>query len=345
MTQLAEEPARTTAVEHPATPVHGVINCAAYANGVRVANVDIDHVGEALRESGRFVWIGLFEPSEELLEKVQNQFGLHDLAIEDAHGAHQRPKLELYENSLFVVLRTAHLAGTPHQLEFGETHIFVGPNYVVTVRHGSLRSHAGLRARCEAQPQLLAQGPGFVLYALLDFVVDQYIPIVEGLEDDFDELEDKIFSEVCSRDTTKSIYRLKRDLLALKRAIMPLIEVCNRLTKFDLDLIPPDTRPYFRDVYDHVMRLNEMIDGLRELLATALEANLSLISEQHTVQTKRLAAWAAIIAVPTMIAGVYGMNFEHMPELTWQIGYPATMTAMISICATLYIGFRRSGWL
>ncbi|HEV8658085.1 MAG TPA: magnesium/cobalt transporter CorA [Thermoanaerobaculia bacterium] len=323
----------------------GIINSAAYSNGVRVADVPIDQASEVLRHRDRFVWIGLFEPSEELLERVQKQFGLHDLAIEDAHSAHQRPKLERYEDSLFVVLRTAHLAGTPHKLEFGETHIFVGRNYIVSVRHGSLRSHVGVRAKCESLPELLKQGPTFVLYALMDFVVDQYFPIVEGLEDDFEALEDQIFGEACSSKTTRNIYKLRRDLIALKRAISPLIEVCNRLTKFDIDLIPAESRPYFRDVYDHVMRINEMIDSLRELLATALESNLALISEQHTVQTKRLAAWAAIIAVPTMIAGIYGMNFTDMPELSWHWGYPTTIGLMAIFCGGLFIGFRRSGWL
>jgi magnesium transporter len=179
----------------------------------------------------------------------------------------------------------------------------------------------------------------------MDFVVDQYFPIVEGLENDFEELEDKIFGEACSSKTTRDIYKLRRDLIALKRAIAPLIEVCNRLTKFDIELIPDESRPYFRDVYDHVMRINEMIDSLRELLSTALESNLSLISEQHTVQTKRLAAWAAIIAVPTMIAGIYGMNFQDMPELSWHWGYPTTIGLMAIFCGGLFIGFRRSGWL
>jgi magnesium transporter len=341
---VAEQTPRAAPAE-PGAPASGIINCAAYSRGVRVADVNIDQVGEQLRHPDRFVWIGLFEPSEELLQRVQKQFGLHDLAIEDAHRAHQRPKLELYENSLFVVLRTAHLAGAPHRLDFGETHIFLGSNYVVTVRHGSLRSHVGVRTRCESSPQLLAKGPGFVLYALMDFIVDQYFPIVEGLESDFDEVEEQIFSAACTRETTRAIYKLKRDLVSLKRAISPMTEVCNRLTKFDLDLIPTDTRVYFRDVYDHVMRLNEIIDGLRELLATALESNLSLISEQHSVQTKRLASWAAIIAVPTMIAGIYGMNFRHMPELASQWGYPLSLAIMGAICTTLYVGFRRSGWL
>ena len=323
---------------------NGVINCAAYSGGRRIADLPISDVSEALLEQDRFVWIGLYEPTEAILRQVQEEFGLHDLAVEDALAAHQRPKLELYDQSLFVVLRTAQLDAERH-LEFGETHVFVGERYVISVRHGSLKSHIGVRARCEASPQLLAKGPGYVLYALMDFIVDQYLPIVEALEEQLQELEDQIFNQKFTRDTTEHIYRLKRDLLGLKRTVSPLVDVCNRLMRFDLDLIPDDTRLYFRDIYDHVVRVNEMIDNLRELLTTALEANLSLVSVSQNKDTRRLAAWAAIIAVPTMIAGVYGMNFEHMPELQWAYGYYAVMGAMIVVCAGLWFGFRRSGWL
>jgi len=323
----------------------GVINCAAYSAGQRVADLPICEIQETLKHADRFVWIGLNEPGEEVLREVQKEFTLHDLAIEDALTAHQRPKLELYEGSLFVVLRTAQLLPDGIGLEFGETHVFVGERYVVSVRHGSLKSHIGLRARCEATPALLTKGPAFVLYALMDFIVDQYLPIVEALEEQLEVLEEEIFGERFDRETTSRIYRLKRDLLALKRAASPLVDVCNRLMRFDISLVPEDTRPYFRDVYDHVVRINEMIDNLRELLTTALEANLSLISVAQTEHTKRLAAWAAIIAIPTMIAGVYGMNFDTMPELHWRFGYPLVMTIMIGACAALFVGFRKSGWL
>lgn len=328
--------------EHAPT---GVINCAAYAQGQRVADLPICDIHEALAHGDRFVWIGLDEPREEILREVQREFNLHDLAIEDALSAHQRPKLELYDGSLFVVLRTAQLLPGGVGLEFGETHVFVGVQYVISVRHGSLKSHVTLRTRCEAAPQLLSKGPGFVLYALMDFIVDQYLPIVEALEEQLETLEEEIFGEQFNRQTTARIYRLKRDLLALKRAVSPLVDVCSRLMRYDISLIPDDTRPYFRDVYDHVVRINEMIDNVRELLTTALEANFSLISVAQTEHTKRLAAWAAIIAVPTMIAGVYGMNFDTMPELHWQYGYPAIMLLMVGACAGLFFGFRRSGWL
>ncbi len=331
--------------EHEHTGQSGVINCAAYADGRRVADLPLSDVSEALGCDDRFVWIGLFEPHEDVLRLVQHEFGLHDLAIEDALTAHQRPKLEQYDGSLFVVLRTAQLSTADGHLELGETHVFVGARYVISVRHGSLKSHVGLRARCEATPHFLSTGPGFVLYALMDFVVDQYLPIVEALEERLEALEEEIFGSTFDRDTTARIYQLKRDLLVLKRAVSPLVDVCNRLMRFDISLIPEDTRPYFRDVYDHVVRVNEMIDNLRELLTTALEANLSLISVSQSEHTKRLAAWAAIIAVPTMIAGVYGMNFDKMPELHWAWGYPVVMTVMVGACLSLFVGFKRSGWL
>jgi magnesium transporter len=333
----------TTAIPEPAAPLSGIINCAAYAEGVRVGDVPIEDIGRALGHAHQFVWLGLYEPDEDLLRRVQRQFHLHDLAIEDAYTAHQRPKLEVYEDSLFVVLRTAQRNGG--RLEFGETHVFVGTDYVVTVRHGSLRSHVGLRARCECTPRLLAKGPGYVLYALMDFVIDQFSPIVSALEDEVEQLEEIILNEQPSAKSTAQIYRLKRDLLSLRRAVSPLVEVCNRLMRFDLPNIPDDTRPYFRDVYDHVVRLNETIDAQRELLTTALEANLSLMSVAQNEHMKRLAAWAAMIAVPTMIAGIYGMNFNNMPELSWSYGYYVSLLVMILACAGLYVGFKRSGWL
>ena len=332
-------------LEHEDAAETGVINCAAYSDGRRVADLPLADVRAALGKGDRFVWIGLFEPHADVLRLVQQEFGLHDLAIEDALTAHQRPKLEQYDGSLFVVLRTAQLGGADRGLELGETHVFVGSRYVISVRHGSLKSHVGLRARCEAVPHFLSKGPGFVLYALMDFVVDQYLPIVEALEERLEGLEEEIFGGSFDRETTARIYLLKRDLLMLKRAVSPLVDVCNRLMRFDISLIPEDTRPYFRDVYDHVLRVNEAIDNLRELLSTALEANLSLISVAQNEHSKRLAAWAAIIAVPTMIAGIYGMNFDKMPELHWHLGYPMVMILMAGACASLFVGFKRSGWL
>lgn len=328
----------------PSVQPSGVVNCAAYHGGVRT-DVSIDAIDALLQRQDGFVWLGLYEPDEALLKRVQRQFHLHDLAIEDAYDAHQRPKLEQYENSLFIVLRTAQMSSSTERLEFGETHVFLGSNYVVTVRHGSVMSHVGLRARCESTPQLLAKGPAYVLYALMDFVVDHYLPMVQTIEAQVEEIEEEILDGQLGGESTARIYRLKRDLLALRRAATPLVDICNRLMRFELPLIPDDTRPYYRDVYDHVVRLNETIDAQRELLTTALEAKLSLMSIAQNEHLKRLAAWAAMIAVPTMIAGIYGMNFAHMPELAWRYGYGISLIAMALASGGLYVGFKRSGWL
>jgi magnesium transporter len=328
------------------TPRCGVINSAAYHNGERMTNVPVADLGDAWRYSDRFLWVGLYEPSEQLLSHIQEAFGLHDLAIEDAHNAHQRPKLEIYKDSMFVVLRTARLSDEgEHRIEFGETHVFLGPRYVVTVRHGSLNSHVGLRTRCEATPELLAKGEGFVLHALMDFIVDQYFPVVHALELELDELEDQIFSGKFVRSVTSRLYHLRRDLLSLKQAITPLMDVSSRLSRISSPLIPADTRPYFQDVHDHVIRITELIDNLQQLSQLALESNLALISVAQNDDTKRLAAWAAILAVPTMIAGLYGMNFKFMPETEWSYGYPVVMALMCSICVVLYRWFRKVGWL
>lgn len=326
-------------------PSAPIVDCAAYVGGQRVADLGIDQIRAALTRDDQFVWLGLYDPNQAMLRRVQEQFGLHDLAIEDAYNAHQRPKVELYQDSLFVVLRTAHLNPSTHDLEFGETHVFVGRNFIVTVRHGSLQSHVGVRQRCESTPHVLAKGPGYVLYSLMDFVVDQYLPIVQQLEEDVQALEEVVLGDPSNTDATAQTYRLKREALALRRAVSPLVEVCNRLMRFDLPLIPEDTRPYFRDVYDHVLRLNEAIDAQRELLTTALEAHLSLMSVAQNEHMKRITAWAAMIAVPTMIAGIYGMNFSHMPELAWEYGYYLSLSVMVLACVGLYVGFRRSGWL
>ena len=321
-----------------------IVNCAAYAGGHRIADVELNHVHEVLEKNDQFVWIGLHEPSEEILARVQQEFGLHDLAIEDAHLAHQRPKIELYGDSIFVVLRTAHM-NQEHHTEFGETHFFVGTNFIVVVRHGSSVAYTEVRARCEALPELMSKGQGFVLYAVMDFIVDRYFPVVHDLELELEIIEDKIFKEKPTRQTTEQIYQLKRELLEIKRAVSPLVDICNRLTRFDIKCISPETQPYFRDIYDHIVRINEMVDNTRELLNTALEANFSLISISQNDTSKKFAGWAAIIAVPTMVAGFYGMNFKFMPELEWHYGYYIVIIVTLLACSLLYYFFRRSGWL
>jgi magnesium transporter len=289
--------------------------------------------------------VGLHEPGEETLEKFQKEFNLHDLAIEDAHGAHQRPKLERYGDTLFIVLRTAQKNATHQRIDFGETHFFVGPQFLVTIRHGSSISYADVRNRCESTPHLLRKGQGFALYAVMDSIVDQYFPVVEALEEELQNIEEKVFNEKPTRQTTENIYQLKRQLLDVKRAVSPLIDISNRLMRYDIKLISEETQPYFRDIYDHALRINEMVDHARELLNTALEANFSLISISQSDVSKKFAGWAAIIAVPTMVAGFYGMNFKFMPELEWHYGYPVVVAFTISLCALIYLMFRRSGWL
>jgi magnesium transporter len=325
--------------------MNAVVNCAAYSQGRRVGNIQLNDISEVLKQTDKFVWIGLHEPGEGILKVVQEEFSLHDLAIEDALRAHQRPKLEVYGGSIFIVLRTAQMNFQQHKINFGETHFFLGDNFIVTVRHGSSISYAEVRSRCEKTPQLLSKGPGFALYAIMDSIVDQYFPVIEALEEELVALEEKIFAKQSGRETTFDIYHLKRQLMEVKRAVSPLIEICNRLMRFDLKVIPEDTQPYFRDIYDHVVRINEMVDNARELLGTALDANFSLISISQNDVSKRFAGWAAIIGVPTMIAGIYGMNFEHMPELHWAFGYPLALTFTFGSALLLYFVFKRSGWL
>lgn len=323
-----------------------IVNCVAYSQGTRVTEVPLGEVHKVLKDAGQFVWIGLHEPSENVLNEVQREFNLHDLAVEDAQSAHQRSKVELYGDSLFVVMRTAEISkNQQHHIEFGETHFFVGQNFIVTVRHGSSVSYSHVRANCESTPHLLSNGQGFVLYSIMDFIISLYHPVVSTMEEELDVIEDKIFKGIPNRATTEQIYLLKRELLEVKRAVSPLIDICNRLTRLDIKCISEQTRPYFRDVYDNVLRINEMVDNMRELLNTAMEANFSLISISQNDVSKKFAGWAAIIAVPTMVAGFYGMNFKFIPETEWEYGFYAVLLVTVGACLLLYYLFRKSGWL
>ena len=320
-----------------------VINCAAYESGRRVADIDLADACPVDTGADRFVWVGLHEPDEVLLGTVQRRFGLHDLAVEDAHAAHQRPKLEIYGDSLFLVMRTA----TLHEgaLQWGETHIFAGRGYVVTVRHGSTTAYRDVRARCESAPKMLAKGESFVVYSVMDFIVDQFFPILHALESEADTLEEAVFAPAPGRPDIERIYALRHDLLLMRRAVWPLQEMCARVMRFDVPLIDEGMHPYFRDIQDHAIRVVESIDNLRDLLNGALEANLLLASVRQNDVTKKLAGWAAILAVPTAIAGIYGMNFKNMPELEEPLGYPAVMAVIAAICVWLYTRFKRTGWL
>jgi magnesium transporter len=323
--------------------MNSVVACAQYESGRRIGDIDLDQVDCAAPIGKRFVWIGLQEPDEALLKTVQARFGLHDVAIEDAHLAHQRPKLEVYGNSLFIVLRTAQLQDC--KIQYGETHIFAGKGYIVTVRHGSTTAYKEVRARCESVPKMLSMGESFVVYSIMDFIVDKYFPVIHDLESEVDAIEDAVFSQGSTRREIERIYELRHELLIFRRAVQPLQEVCARMMRFDAPLANDKMAPYFRDVQDHVIRVVESIDNLRDLLGSALEANLLLSSAQQNEVTKRLAGWAAILAVPTAIAGIYGMNFKYMPELEQPYGYPVLMAVMLSLCGYLYWRLRRAGWI
>lgn len=319
-----------------------VINCVAYESGRRVAEVDLSQACPAEAE-GNFIWIGLHEPNQELLRTVQKRFGLHDLAIEDALNAHQRPKMEIYGDSVFIALRTAQLID--RKPVFGETHIFAGRGYVVTVRHGSTTAYREVRARCEGVSKMLAMGESFVVYSVIDFIVDNYFPVLHELEAEADKLEEEVFSSKTDKADVERIYELRHELLLLRRAVQPLQEVCNRIMRFDVPLIDHAMNDYFRDIQDHVIHVLEGIDNLRALLTDALEANLLLVSLAQNQVTKSLTGWAAILSIPLAIASIYGMNFKWMPELEQPYGYPTVMVIMAGLCSYMYYRFRRAGWL
>ena len=325
------------------TPEPGVIAASVYSGGRRISEIAIDEAGRWARQDGHVVWIGLLEPSQQLLERVQAQLNLHPLAIEDAAKAHQRPKLEQYGDALFIVARTAQVV--EGSIAFGETHIFVGRGYVVSVRHGASTSYATVRQRCEACPAVLAGGEDYILYAILDFIVDNYLPVVETDQAEVDELEDGVLHRTLKAPEVDRLYLLRRELLRLRKAVAPLVDVCHRLEHAEVMPIDPEMQPLFRDVSDHIRRVQEDIDSLREVLAFAFEASLMAGQAQQNAIVRQLAAWAAILAVPTAIAGIYGMNFEHMPELKWTYGYYVVVASVVSICTLLYVRFRRNGWL
>jgi magnesium transporter len=321
----------------------GVVNSAVYAGGQKIADVPIEEAGAWAKRPGHVVWIGLFEPGDDLLQRVQRQFDLHPLAIEDAAKAHQHPKLEQYGDGIFIVARTAQMV--EGRIAFGETHLFVGRGYVVSVRHGASVSYKTVRERSEACPAVLSQGEDYIVYAILDFIVDNYMPVVQNIHAEVEAIEDTVLATSLSKSDIERLYTLRRDLLRLRNAAGPLVDVCNRLEHAQLMPIDKEMQPLFRDVTDHVRRVREEIDALREVLAFAFEASLMAGQAQQTEITRRLAAWAAILAVPTAIAGIYGMNFEHMPELKWAYGYFLVIGIIFAICATLYVQFRRNGWL
>src|SRR5262245_5948348 len=331
---------RTRALE---SPEPGVVAASVYAGGRFISDIAINDAGTWSKKPGHVVWIGMFEPSHELLARIEAQFGLHYLAIEDAGKAHQHPKIEQYGDALFIVARTAQMV--TGRIAFGETHLFVGRGYVVSVRHGASTSYSPVRKRCEACPITLAHGEDYILYAILDFIVDNYMPVLETVHREVEVMEDRIFASPLPNDEVQRLYTLRRELLQLRNAAAPLAEVCRRLEHAEVKPIDPEMQPLFRDVSDHVNRVKEELDALREVQAFTFEASLMIGQAQQTVITRRLAAWAAILAVPTAIAGIYGMNFEHMPELKWQYGYFLVLGFIAVVCCAMFWQLRRNGWL
>ena len=320
-----------------------LINCAAYQDGRKLADIDKADIHSYLGRPGCFVWVALKDATTEELTEMQGQFGLHELSIEDASHGHQRPKLEEYGDSLFAVVHTVEAAGD--ELNVGELSIFAGPNYVLSVRNRSEQGFTNVRHRTEREPHLLKLGSGFVLYALIDTVVDRYFPVLEDLEDELDRLEERMFAGTPSRENIEALYGLKQKLTTLKHAAGPLQETTGKLYGGRVPGICAGTQDYFRDVYDHLLRINQSIDSLRDMLTTAISVNLSLVSIQENETVKRLAAYGALVAVPTMIAGVYGMNFDNMPELAWAWGYPFALGLMVVLDGYLFYRFRKAKWL
>ena len=322
-----------------------IVNCAHYKDGIRQhgGQIDLDQAAACLEEDG-FVWVGLQEPSSEEMGELARRFNLHELAVEDAEESHQRPKIEEYDDSYFAVLRTARYQEESETVHFGEIHLFVAAKYVITVRHGEASELGPARQALEARPDLVKLGPAAAVWAVVDKVVDDYAPVVAGIEDDIEEVETDVFDDSTSAPTQR-IYFLKREVVEFHRATFPLLVPLDGLERGAYPGIDPELAPFFRDVADHARRIDEQVNTQRELLTSILEANLALVSVNQNEVVKKISAVAAIIAVPTFIASVYGMNFRDMPELKWGFGYPLTLALMAVSIAVLYRFFRRIGWL
>ena len=335
-----------------------IVDSAIYVDGRRAAEpASLQETYEACRKQHGLAWIGLFEPTEEEFSSVAEEFGLHPLAVEDAIKAHQRPKLERYDGTLFVVLRPARYIDETETVEFGEIHVFVGRDFVVAVRHGEASALHGVRRRLESEPELLRKGPEAILYAIMDRMVDDYGPVVEGLEIDIDEIETEVFGG--NAGVSRRIYELSREVIEFQRAARPLTEILGLLVEDEGIVADPELRRYLRDVQDHALRVQERVEGFRELLQNILSVNLTLVSLQQNEEVKtlteasiqqnnevkKISAWAAILFAPTLIGTVYGMNFDNMPELHWALGYPFALLLMVLVSVTLYLVFKRRGWL
>ncbi len=314
-----------------------------YRNGTRVREVSLDEPMPETESHSDFVWIGLLEPSEDELRRLQRCYHLHPLAVEDALKAHQLPKVDVYGEQLFVTLRTAHLVDD--KIAYGETSIFVGRNFIISVRHGSPRAHTQLREQLEAAPGLLNHGVDYVLHAIMDYIVDGYFPIVESVEDDVLDMEQRALSSFLSREEVMRLFTLRRQLIRFQRLLGPTLELVRRLLHADMPCIDHDVRPYLNDVLDHVRRVESNVAGLRDVVTSVFEISSLLEQQRQSDITRKLAAWAAILAVPTAIAGIYGMNFKHMPELETRYGYFVVWAVILTLCTTLYLRFRKAKWL
>jgi magnesium transporter len=321
-----------------------IVNCAVYEDGRRRdGEMTLEEAGRACRGRGAFVWLGVFEPEAEEFEEIAAKFGLHELAVEDAINAHQRPKIELYGDTLLVVVKTTHYVDSDEVIEIGELLIFVHADFIIVVRHGAGRLD-GVRERIERRPDLLRHGSSMVLYSILDHVVDGYEEAAGGVDVDIQQVEREVFSGDRSNPAER-IYKLEREVLDFNAAVAPLAMVVDEITRGHFEAIPNELHDYFRDVHDHLRRASGRIAAFRELLGSALHANLTQISVQQNEDMRKITAWVAILAVPTMVAGIYGMNFEHMPELHWRFGYPTVIVLILVACLLLHRRFRRDGWL
>ena len=320
-----------------------LINCVAYQDGRKLADIPVEDIADWVHKPDTFVWVALRDATDDELATMQEEFDLHELAVEDARKGHQRPKIEEYGDTVFVVMQ---LLEMDHgELLIGEVAIFVGPNFVLSVRSRSTHSFLGVRERCEREPHLLKHGSGFVFYALMDAVVDRYFPLLDAIETELDEIEGQIFEPGAARWNIERLYGLKRRVTVLRHAVGPLLEVAGKLYGGRVPEVCLTTQEYFRDVHDHLARIYGSIDAIRETISTAIQVNLSMVTIEESETTKRLAAWAAIFAVSTALAGIWGMNFEHMPELKWAYGYPLALAVIASAAGFVYWRFKRSGWL
>ena len=324
-----------------------LINCVVYENGTKLADIPVSRINEYIALPNCFVWVALHDPTPGEMDEVQQAFDLHPLAVEDAQNGHQRPKVEEYGDSLFVVMHLidAETAEARNSMEVGEVDVFVGRKYVVSVRNRSTHGFVEVRERCQREPELLKNGPGFVLYALMDAVVDRYFPAIDAFDVELEAIEERIFTQGGARENIQRLYGLKQRLTVLKHAVAPLLEGTNRLHGGRVPQVCMGTQEYFRDVIDHLSRINGTIDSMRDTIGTAIQANLSMVTISDGEVTKRLAAWAAIFAVCTAFVGVWGMNFEHMPELKWRYGYAMALGLIVAICGYLYYRFRKAGWV